>query len=462
MNNKPVSEVLDQNATGFIDLPGLAGRKWSAQFDEPEMSSDAGLAAIATSRVGSKLLSSIAEAIRDLRKDPDHDIHQLISQRVNQIMAGYFDANDCDLLREDVVVRSCSQRELEKGALASQPTMSRLENRVTRTDLFRIAGAIFNHYLDQFGDNPPPMICIDMDPSAHLTYGTQQLSLFNTHVGDHCLMPFYIFDGCTGKIMTAIIRPGKTPTAEEILAILKRLVKRIRQRWPQMRITFRADSHHTKPLVMDWMNANEVDFVTGLAKNDALDRLFFDEINQARKDFERKCQHPGQDPDKVVITRYAEAEYAAGSWSQEERVIARIIVSSKGVDVRYIVSSFRKAEPKYIYETVYCQRGNAELFIKDCKLGLGSDRSSCNRAESNQFRLFLHVAAYNTMHLFREKVLAGTQWARATFDQLRLRVIKVAGRLEIFKTKVKLHLPTAFKETLGCVWQNAAKIGAAG
>lgn len=453
---------MEKNASVVIDLPGLAGRKWSAQFDEPEMSSDAGLAAISLSGVGGKLLASISKAIFDPRKDPEFNISQLVGQRVHQIVAGYFDANDCNALREDVVVRSCAQRELEKGALASQPTMSRLENRVTRSDLYRIAEAIFNHYLDQFGDNPPPMICIDMDPSAHLTYGLQQLSLFNTHVGDHCLMPFYVFDGCTGKIMTAIIRPGKTPTAEEILPVLKRLVKGIRQRWPEMRITFRADSHHTKPQVMDWMNANEVDFATGLSKNDALDRLFFDEINQARKDFERKCRYRGEDPEKVVIIRYADADYAAGSWSKEERVVARIIVSSKGVDVRYIVVSFRKAEAKYLYETVYCQRGNAELFIKDCKLGLGSDRSSCNRSESNQFRLFLHVAAYTIMHLFREKVLAGTTWARATFDQIRLRVIKVAGRLEIFKTKVKLHLPSGLQESLACVWQNAARIGAAG
>lgn len=458
---KENSQVSNQIGADNIDLPSLAGKNWSAQFDEPEMSSDAGLAAIAASGVGKKLLATIAAAIVDARKNPDHDIAELVNQRVNQIIAGYFDANDCNVLREDVVVRSASEREIEKGALASQPTMSRLENMVTRSDLYRISEAIFDHYLDQFGDNPPPMICIDMDPSAHLTYGTQQLTLFNTHVGDHCLMPFYIFDGCTGQIMTAIIRPGKTPTAGEINAILKRLVKKIRQRWPEIRITFRADSHHTKPQVMDWMNLNKVDFVTGLSKNDALDRLFFDEVNQARSDYSRKCKYRGQDPEQVIVTSYADAEYAAGTWSQPERVVARVIVSSKGVDVRYIVTSFHKAEPKYLYETVYCQRGNAELFIKECKLGLGSDRSSCNRSESNQFRLLLHVAAYTIMHQFRDQVLVGTKWARATFEEIRLRIIKVACRLEIFKTKIKLHLPESLRETLGGVWRSAAAIGAA-
>jgi hypothetical protein len=306
------------------------------------------------------------------------------------------------------------------------------------------------------------MICIDMDPSAHLTYGQQQLSLFNTHVGDHCLMPFYIFDGCSGKIMTAVLRPGKTPVAGEIITVLKRLVAGIRERWPETRIVFRADSHHTKPEVLDWLHANEVDFATGLAKNEALERLFFDPINQARRDYQRQWErgHRGEGGSELIVTRYAEELYAAGSWSQKERVVARIIVGPKGVDVRYIVSSFHQAGAKYLYETVYCQRGNAELFIKECKLGLGSDRSSCNRAESNQFRLLLHVAAYAILHRFRQSVLAGTKWERATFEEIRLRVLKVAGRLEVLKTRVKLHLASAVEAMLGEVWRNAAAVGA--
>jgi hypothetical protein len=445
-----------------IDLPTFSGRKWSAHFDEPELSSDAGLAAIAASGVGEKLIADIASAVDDPRRAPDHDNAELIGQRVFQILSGSYDADDCDHLREDIVLRSAAGRQLEEGPLASQPTMSRLENRVRRADLLRIAQVIFKHYLDDFGDDPPPMICIDMDPSAHLTYGQQQLSLFNTHVGDHCLMPFYIFDGCSGKIMTAVLRPGKTPVAGEIITILKRLVAGIRERWPKMRITFRADSHHTKPEVLDWLHANEVDFATGLAKNDALDRLFFDPINQARRDYQRKLEqgHRGKGREELIVTHYADDLYAAKSWSQKERVVARIIVGPKGVDVRYIVSSFYKAEAKYLYTTVYCQRGNAELFIKECKLGLGSDRSSCNRAESNQFRLLLHVAAYVMLHRFRETVLADTKWERATFAEIRLRVLKVAGRLEVLKTRVKLHMASAIEEMLGGVWRNAAAVGA--
>jgi len=445
-----------------IDLPGFSGRNWSLHFDEPELTSDAGLAAIAASGVGDKLLRDIAGVIHDPRRSPNHTIDQLIGQRVYQIIGGNYDADDCDHLREDIVLRSVAGRDLNKGALASQPTMSRLENSVKRTDLLRIAQVIFRHYLDGFDDNPPPMICIDMDPSAHLTYGLQQLSLFNSHVGDHCLMPFYIFDGCTGQIMTAVLRPGKTPTAPEIIAILKRLVANIRERWPETKIVFRADSHHTKPEVLDWLNEHKIDFVTGLSKNDAVERLFFEEINEARRAYQNNLEAKarGEFPGKYpTVVAFADGYYAAGSWSKEERVVARIIVGPLGVDVRYIVTSFEQSDARYVYATVYCQRGNAELFIKECKLGLGSDRSSCTRWESNQFRLLLHVAAYVMMHRFRSEVLVDTKWERATFDEIRLRVIKVAGRLEVYKTKVKLHVAVALEPLLGGVWRTAAAVG---
>ena len=191
--------------------------------------------------------------------------------------------------------------------------------------------------------------------------------------------------------------------------------------------------------------------------------MFSEEIEQAQCEYQdnlkakERGEFIGKDPS---VTVFADGYYAAGSWSKEERVVARIIVGERGVDVRYIVSSFEKADAQYIYETVYCQRGNAELFIKECKLGLGSDRSSCTRWESNQFRLLLHVAAYVILHRFRSQILAGTKWERATFDEIRLRVIKVGGRVEILKTKIKLHIASGLQPILGDVWQTAAAVGA--
>ena len=442
-----------------VQLATFFGRAWEVGFDEPELTSDAGLMALVSSGVAGPLISKLAAAVDDPRTGARHSGEQLVAQRIHQIIGGYYDADDSDHLREDIVMRTASGKALGDGGdggLASQPTISRLENRATTKDLLRMARAIFADYLDSFGGQAPEMICIDMDPSAHLVYGQQQLGLFNTHVGDTCLMPFYIFDGLTGRLMAAALRPGKTPAAPEIIAILKRMVAAIRERFPRTRILLRADSHHTKPAVMDYLEAHGVEFATGLAKNAALEKLFSAEIAAARERYELRKGYRGEAGEEVEeVTAYASGHYAAGSWSCERRVIARIIAGPKGVDVRYIVSSFQVASAKYLYTTIYCGRGEAELYIKECKLGLGSDTSPCTKATANGFRLQLHAAAYAIMHRFRGTVLSGTRWERSTFAEIRLRLFKLAGRLEVLKTKVRLHLSEALEATHRSIWERS-------
>lgn len=434
----------------LLSTKPLFGRRWEVEFDEPELTSDAGLAALAASGIAEGLIANLAKAVEDPRKGARHSGEQLFRQRIFQIIGGYYDANDANLLRNDIVLRTASGKSLEEGALASQPTLSRLEARVTNKDLLRMARVLFENYLDSFEGKRPEMICIDMDPSAHLVYGQQQLGLFNTHVGDTCLMPFYIFDGLNGRLMTASLRPGKTPTASEIIAIVKRLVKGIRARFPKTRILFRADSHHTKPAVMDLFEKWNVEFITGLSKNKALEKLFAKEITQAQERYQGRQKY---DPEPKEVTVYTSAYYAAGSWSQKQRVIARIIAGPRGVDVRYIVTSFKEASAKYLYTTLYCGRGEAELFIKECKIGLGSDTSPCQKASANQFRLLLHGAAYAILHRFRSKVLGGTQWEGKTFSQIRLGLFKIAGRMEVLKGKVKLHLAQGLEATQRKIWE---------
>jgi hypothetical protein len=431
----------------------LFGRRWETQFDEPQLSSDAGLAALIGSGIGDGLISKLADCVDDPRKGAIHSNEQLLRQRIFQILGGYYDANDSDLLRDDIVMRTAAGKELEEGGLASQPTISRIEGRVSKKDLLRMAQALFEDYLDSFGGKAPEMICIDMDPSAHLVYGQQQLGLFNTHVGDTCMMPFYIFDGINGRMMTASLRPGKTPTAPEIIAILKRVIQAIRKRFPETVILFRADSHHTKPAVMDFMEEQDVQFITGLATNKKLERLFAEDIARASDRY--KCRQ-SYDPNTKEVITYGDANYAAGSWSKEQRVIARVIAGPKGVDVRYIVTSYKVATPQYLYTTLYCGRGEAELFIKECKLGLGSDTSPCQKATANQFRLLLHATAYAILHRFRSTVLVGTPWERSTFTEIRLRLFKVAGRLKVMKTKVRLHLATALEASHRVIWERCA------
>jgi hypothetical protein len=288
--------------------------------------------------------------------------------------------------------------------------------------------------MDSFAAEPE-MVVLDMDPTSVITYGDQQLRLFNAFEDEYCLMPFHVYDGLNGKFITAVIRPGKTPTAGEILAVLKRLVRRLRGRWRQTRIILRADSHHTKPGVMDWLETNGVGFITGLGPNSRLDAQFKTLIEDARKRHDRTWQE---------VRLYGSASYAAGSWSRARKVVCRVLVTAQGVDTRYVVTSFETAGAKYLYETVYCGRSKAELMIKNHKTDLRSDRCSCHTATANQFRLFLHSAAYVILHELRARYLQGTELATARFSTIRQRLIKIGTRVEVLKTAIRFFLPASF------------------
>jgi hypothetical protein len=452
-----------------IPLASFFGRRWEVRFDEPELTSDGGLAAVAASGVGEGLVDALADAVADGRRAPIHGVREILSQRVHAIMSGYHGADDSDHLRHDPVVGVASGR-APGVPLASQPTVSRFENMAGRADIYRMSEALLGFFLDSFGGEAPPMVCIDMDPSAHLIYGQQELGLFNAHVGDTCLMPFYVFDGCTGRIMAAVLREGAVPRAGEVLALLKRLVAAVRSRFPATRIMLRADSHHTKPAVMEWMEAQRdgsgdevghrgVEFATALQRNPVLGRIFGDAIAAAESRRDGQVRATG-DPG-AEHTAYAEVDYAAKSWVRHRRVIARITAGPQGVDVRYVVTSLEAGSPQYIYRSVYCGRGQAELFIRECK-SLGSDTSPCTSATANAFRLLLHAAAYAVLHRFREIVLAGTRWARAMLATIQLRLIKVAARVVTSARKVVLHLGRGHPPEIRGIWRRAACVRAPG
>lgn len=422
----------------LLSLNKCGKKKLSCSFDQPHMSSEGGLLVLRELLHNSPLIAKLAEAIKDPRHQSyiDHSYFELITQRLGQIICGYADANDSDNLKADPILKMFVGRDpVEDGDLASQPTMCRLENTVTRKDLYRVGMVLLMYTLSSY-TVPPKSIVIDMDPTAHRGYGAQQLLMFNTYVGGYCHMPFHVYDGGTGKLLTALMRPGKTPGSQEILTVLKRLVRQIRKVYPKVQIIFRADSHHTKPEVLDWLDEHRVDYVLGLSPNNVLKRMFASTQARAERQYKASWKN-GIDE----IRQYESGYYAAGTWNQQRRVICRCLSSIKGNDTRYIVTSLRIATPRYLYETAYCGRGNAELFIKDHKLGTGSDRSSCNSAKANQFRLFLHSAAYIILHELREKVLKNTALEKASFTKIILQLIKTAALVEVKKTKIHIHFP---------------------
>lgn len=426
----------------IFSLNDLNKKKVSYTCDQPTMSSDGGLLLLRELSDSSTLIDGVAAAINDKRNQSytEHSIETIIRQRVGQIACGYTDANDCDTFKSDPLLKLFAGKDpLDDNDLCSQPTMTRLENSVTRKDLYRIGKAIGDHFLSSF-DKEPEAIVIDMDPTTHIIYGDQQMRFFNGHIDDYCLMPFHVYDGLTGKLITAKIRPGTTPKSEEILSLLKRIVQGIRSKFQNTMLVLRADSHHTKPEVMDWCEDNNVEYILGLHPNPRLKKQFSQVRQDASNKFKRLRFH------RVDESRcYASGYYAAGTWRKKRRVICRALSNFMGDDTRYIVTSFTNSGAKYLYETVYCGRANAELMIKDHKLGTGSDKSSCTRWEANQFRLFIHSIAYALLHEFRSKALKGTNLEKAEFATIRFHLIKVAALVQVKKTRIKVHLPVNFK-----------------
>ncbi|MCX6356204.1 MAG: IS1380 family transposase [Candidatus Aureabacteria bacterium] len=421
-----------------LEFAPINRKKVTALFDEPRVSSDAGVLYLreVDRRIG--MTDRIVDAMIDPRRQTHirHHLHELLRQRSYQIGCGYEDADDCDHLKSDPAFKVGVGRDPQNDPdLASQPTMSRLENMVTVRELLRIGYVFIDQFIASY-ESAPKVIVLDMDPTADITYGHQQLTLFNAYEDEYCFMPFHVYEGLSGKLIATVLRSGKTPKAEEIISVLKRIVSRIRRAWPEVLIIFRADSHHTKPKVMEWMEPRGVEYATGLCANAVLDKLFAPTIQDA----EKKHQRWGG-----VVRAYGSAYYAAESWNgKERRVICRVLVSAKGTDVRYIVTSFTQAGAKYLCELVYCGRGAMELMIKDHKVGLKSDRTSCTRKEANQFRLFLHSAAYVLMYTLRDQLLKGSELARAQFDTIRLRLLKLGARVDIAKTFIRFHLPASY------------------
>jgi hypothetical protein len=426
----------NQPQNQLLPFSPAAGVRIEAAFDEPRMTSDGGAILLREVTRENGLISAMASAINDPRSQAHvkHSIKEMIAQRTIQICLGYEDVNDCDTMRNDLALKTAVERPAPDDLLASQPTVTRLENCITQADIDSLFDVFVENFLDSYPVQPGSMI-LDMDPTAIRTYGHQELALFNSHYGGYCLMPFHIYEGQSGKLIATVIREGKTPGKDEIVDLLERLVTRIRARFSRTRLIFRADSHHTKPAVLTWLERNKVHYVLGLATNAVLQR----EVEATCAGLEKAYA----DVDRIhqpKVRKHHEFYYAAESWGKNlRRVVARVEIGFLGTDSRFVVTDLTSCTPKYLYEKVYCDRANAELMIKEHKCHLFSDRMSCRSKRANQFRLMLHSAAYVLMHRFRERMLAGTRLARATFQTIRLRLFKLAARVEVKKTIVRFH-----------------------
>jgi hypothetical protein len=433
---------------------GISNKKIEADFNGGEVSSDAGLLFLREVETRIGLVSKMTDFLRD-RRHPGyvkHQILELFKQRVFQIACGYEDGNDSNELRSDPIMKiACERLPDEDPALASQPTISRFENSLSRTDLYRIAEVFVDVFIQSYSE-PPEGIILDIDDTDDLTHGRQQLRLFNAYHGDYCYMPIHIYEGRSGKLITTVLRPGKRPTGKQIVSILKRVVRKIRHTWPEVGIILRGDSYYSCPAVFDFCEDNDIKYILGFKPLSPLVRQVkpFSEAASLRFDLE------GQ-----PVKMFTEILYKAKSWPKTRRVIVKVEYNALGSNTRFIITNLEHWNRRFIYQTVYSGRGAAELMIKEHKNHLMSDRTSCTSFSANQFRLFLHSAAYVLFHTFRALHLKGTEWASAQFDTIRLKIIKIGARIRQRTRKIRIHLPTSFpwKCELQKIWLSCCGAG---
>ncbi len=360
----------------------------------------------------------------------------MLKQRTFQIACGYEDGNDCNELRSDSVFKLCAGKLPETDSdLASQSTMCRFENSVSNSELYRIAKVFADVFIGSY-QKEPGLIILDCDDTNNNTHGDQQLALFNNYYGEYCYMPLHIYEGLSGKLITTILKPGRRSKNVDVFAILKRVIAHLRQHWKNTIIILRGDSHFCSHQYMDWsVNQPNTHFVTGLSGNQKLNELAKVTIESAQQAFEANG---------TAQKRYTSFQYQAKSWEHPQRAIAKVEVSKKGTNLRYIVTDMQQYRASHVYETGFCARGNMELRIKEHKLYLKSDRSSCNNFQANQFRLFLHSAAYVLIHTLQKEVLGATSYANATMKTIQLKIFKTAAWVREMKTKIKIEFPKAF------------------
>lgn len=418
-------------------LPSVGRKKLTAAFDGGRLTSDGGvmLLALAERRLG--LAQKLAAPIADPR-DPARVIHPLpdiLRARILAIACGYEDADDLDHLRSDPGLKLACGRLPDTGRdLCSQPTVSRWENAPTLREIIALMRVMVGVYCASYS-TPPKAVTLDIDDTVDVVHGHQQLSLFNAHYDDRCFLPIHVYDTAASRPVAMLLRPGKTPSGPEIAHHLRRLVRTIRTHWPTTRITIRGDGHYGRPEVMAFCEANGIDYIFGLPGNAVLRGLVEDAADDVRV---RRAEG-----DAPVLRRYAETRYGAKSWSTTRRVGARIEASALGLDIRFVVTNLAAGSAEWLYDTLYCARGQAENLIKLHKSQLASDRTSCRSPLANQVRLILHTAAYWLMLSVREACPAEHSLATAEFTTLRTRLLKVAARITETTARVRIALASA-------------------
>jgi len=434
------------------DLFGFApveGRKVVAAFDGGTMTSEAGAMLLGATDRQIRLIERFAGCFTDHRVAElvVHEVASLVGQRVLGIALGYEDLIDHDQLRHDPVMAvlggKVEAQRADCAPLAGKSTLNRLElSRPEPTRYHKIshdAAAMEGLFVDLFLDAhaaPPPQITLDIDATDDPLHGHQEERFFHGYYDTYCYLPLYVF--CGRHLLSAKLRPANIDASAGSIEEVARIVVRIRQRWPNVRILLRADSGFAREALMAWCENNSVDYLFGLAKNSRLVGEIEGELAAAQEQSQKTEKPARRFKDFTWQTRQ--------SWSRERRVVAKAEWTGGEANPRFVVTSLAREEheARHLYEKLYCARGEMENRIKECQLDLYADRTSAHTMRANQLRLWFASMAYVLICALRRIGLAHTQFARASCGTIRLKLLKIGALVRTNVRRIKLAMPSAF------------------
>jgi Transposase DDE domain group 1 len=417
-----------------LAFSSLGPKSVVADFRGGRLTSDAGCILLREVAQKTGLFDALNEVIPDPRHPVFivHDQRSMIAQRIVAIALGYEDLNDHHTLRADPALQLAAGRFPDaEFTLASPPTLCRLENRIERKTLMRIAEVLVDQFIASH-TQPPQSLILDFDATDDPLHGRQEGRFFHGYYDNYCYLPLYVF--CGDELVAAYLRPSKIDASKHSRALLKLLVRRLRQAWPDVKITLRADSGFCRWRLMRWCDSHGIGYVLGLARNQALERLGADWIARAERQFKKTGQ-----PQRI----FGSFAYQASSWDRPRRVIVKAEYTAQGPNPRFITVNV-PGDPQELYEDVYCQRGEMENRIKEQQLDLFADRTSCHRFLANQFRLLLSSAAYVLFQALRRTALRDTDLEKAQVGTIRLKLLKVAARVVVTTRRVVFHLASSY------------------
>jgi hypothetical protein len=442
----------------YLDFPILGRRDILADFDGGDITSDGGALLLRKTEQLTAIIRQFADCFTDHRH-PDlieHTVEHLLARRVYGLALGYEDLNDHDDLRRDPLLAAVvgktdptgqtRQRRRDRGkALAGKSTLNRLELSPVGADaesrykkvtcrIHDVEQLLVTLFL-QAHDRPPDRIVLDLDATDDPLHGHQLGRFFHGYYKSYCYLPLYIF--CGGHLLCARLRPADIDASAGSVKQLRRIVARIRQAWPDVKITIRADGGSCREPLMAWCEANGVDYILGLAQDTRLLAGIAVEQEQARREFERT---------KQPARAFAELQYRTlESWSRQRRVVAKAEHLQKGANPRFVVTSHpAEGRPaQLLYEEDYCGRGEAENRIKEQQLHLFADRTSAHTMRANQIRLFFASIAYTLLNALRRLGLEGTEMAAAQCQTIRLKLLKIGALVRVTVGKVRVHLASS-------------------